>query len=179
MEKKFKGIVLVIDPQMGWLNQYTEPAMKRLQLFLSDNIILKKTIITTFSNTQKSNFRKLMSEWKGFTGEDDIKIIPGFEFSGVPVYKRRTYGLPERFWKELKRTNVNNLLITGVETDASIIKTAMDSFDRGISAWIAEDLVASTYGRRGQTAGISVARKVLGRDHVLETPDMLQEDWFI
>ncbi len=179
MEKKFKGIVIVIDPQMGWLNKYTEPAMHRLQLFLSNYVILKKTIITTFSNTQKSNFRKLMGEWKGFTEKDDIRIIPGFEFSGVPVYKRRTYGLPGRLWKELKKADVNNLLITGVETDASIIKTAMDSFDRGISAWISEDLVASTYGERGQQAGISVARKVLGRDHVLKTSDLLQEDWFI
>ena len=177
--KAFRGIVLVIDPQMGWLNRYTEPTIKRLHYFLLEDGILNKTIITVFYNNENSNFRRFLSWWKGFTAEDDTEIIPDFKALNVPVFKRNTYGMPERFWRKLKIMNINNVLITGVETDASIIKTAMDAFDRGISAWIVESLVASTYGERGQKAGIAVAKKVLGRDHVLRTPDMLSRDWFV
>jgi len=177
-EKAFRGIVLVIDPQMGWLNKHTEPTIKRLHSFLLEDGILDKTIITVFYNNENSNFRRLLSWWKGFTVEYDTEIIPGFKFSNVPVFKRNTYGMTERFWRKLELMNINNILITGFETDASIIKTAMDAFDRGISVWIVESLVASTYGKKGQEAGIAVAKKVLGRDHVLKTPAMLSRDWF-
>ena len=177
-EKAFRGIVLVIDPQIGWLNRYTEPTINRLHSFLLEDGILNKTIITLFNNNEKSNFRRLLSWWKGFTVKDDTEIIPGFKFSNVPVFKRNTYGMPERFWRKLELMNINNILITGFETDASVIKTAMDAFDRGISTWIVESLVASTYGKKGQEAGITVAKKVLDRDHILKTPDMLSKDWF-
>jgi len=178
-EKAFRGVVLVIDPQMGWLNRYTEPTIKRLHSFLLEDGILDKTIITVFYNNENSNFRRLLSWWKGFTSDEDTEIIPGFKALNAPVFKRNTYGMPERFWRKLELMNINNILITGVETDASIIKTAMDAFDRGISAWIVESLVASTYGKKGQEAGIAVAKKVLGRDHVFKTPDMLSKEWFI
>jgi len=177
-EKAFRGIVLVIDPQMGWLDRHTEPTIKRLHSFLLEDGILNKTIITVFYNNENSNFRRLLSWWKGFTSEDDTEFIPGLKPSNVPIFKRNTYGMTERFWRKLELMNINNILITGFETDASVIKTAMDAFDRGISVWIVESLVASTYGKKGQEAGIAVAKKVLGRDHVLKTPDMLSKDWF-
>jgi len=178
-EKAFRGVVLVIDPQIGWLNRHTEPTIKRLHSFLLEDGILDKTIITIFYNNEDSNFRRLLSWWKGFTSEHDAEFIPDFKALNVPIFKRNTYGMPERFWRKLELMNINNILITGVETDASIIKTAMDAFDRGISAWIVESLVASTYGKKGQEAGLAVAKKVLGRDHVLKTPNMLSKDWFI
>jgi len=68
-EKALRGVVLVIDPQMGWLNRYTEPTIKRLHSFLLEDGILDKTIITVFYNNENSNFRRLLSWWKGFTSE--------------------------------------------------------------------------------------------------------------
>ena len=79
--------------------------------------------------------------------------------------------MPPSFWKELRSKRVDELLITGVETDASVIKTAMDAFDRGINSWIIAELVGSTYGKDGQEAGLRIARKVLGKDHVYDSAD--------
>ena len=89
-EKAFRGVVLVIDPQMGWLNRYTEPTIKRLHSFLLEDGILDKTIITVFYNNEDSNFRRLLSWWKGFTSEDDAEFIPDFKALNVSVFKNES-----------------------------------------------------------------------------------------
>ena len=169
MDNDRKFTVLVIDPQKGWINNHTEKLFERVNSFISDYGLNDSTIITTFSNTQKSKFRKLLSWWDGFTDKGDTQIITLFNNKQFPVFRRRTYGMPPSLWKSLRLRNVDELLITGVETDASIIKTAMDAFDRGINSWIIAELVGSTYGESGQEAGLRIARKVLGKDHVYDS----------
>lgn len=139
-----KFTVLVIDPQMGWINNHTEKLFERIGSFISDYEFNDSTVIATFSNTPKSKFRKLLPRWDGFTDKGDTRIIPPFNNGQFPVFRRRTYGMPPALWRNLRFGNVGGLLITGVETDASVIKTAMDAFDRGINSWIIAELVRST-----------------------------------
>ncbi len=166
MDNYQKFAVLVIDPQNGWINNYTEKLFERIYSFISEYGLNGVTLIATFSNTPKSKFRKLLSWWDGFTDKVDTGIIPPFNNGQFPVFRRRTYGMPPSFWRALRLRGVDELLITGVETDASVIKIAMDAFDRGINSWIVAELVGSTYGESGQEAGLRIARKVLGKDHV-------------
>ena len=164
-----KLTVLVIDPQIGWLNDFTGRVFSAISGFVKEYDLEENTVISVFSNTRESKFRSLMPNWEGFRKTADRRIVSQLDFRPFKVYPRQTYGMPPSFWKDLGRNRTANLLITGVETDASIIKTAMDSFDRGISSWIITRLVGSTYGENGQRAGLAIARKVLGRDHVLES----------
>ncbi|MEM3488371.1 MAG: isochorismatase family protein [Candidatus Micrarchaeaceae archaeon] len=166
MENAQEFTILVIDPQKGWINEHTEKLFENIWSFISNYELSNRTVITTFANTPKSKFRKLLPWWDGFMGKTDTQIVPPFAESQIPVFKRKTYGMPQSLWRELRLRKVDELLITGVETDASVIKTAMDAFDRGINSWIIAELVGSTYGEQGQKAGLEIARKVLGNERV-------------
>lgn len=171
-----KLIVLVIDPQTGWITEHTKIIFDSIHRFILQHDLRERTVISVFSNSPASNFRSLLSWWHGFRQSDDTAIIPAFRTLESRIFRRRTYGMPPSFWKEMRKREVSDLLITGVETDASVIKTAMDAFDRGIRSWVIEDLVGSTYGDSGQNAGLSIARKVLGKDHVFRSADMFFEE---
>jgi nicotinamidase-related amidase len=64
---------------------------------------------------------------------------------------------------------VDTLILAGVEADASVVKIAMDAFDRGFSVFAAIEFIDSTYGESGYDAGLFILKKVLGKDRLLNT----------
>lgn len=77
-------------------------------------------------------------------------------------------------WDYFSRHNVRQMVLTGLETDATIVKTAMDAFDRHLAVYVPPHLVASTYGPLGQENGLAILKKVLGRDHFLNESQVHQ-----
>jgi hypothetical protein len=61
-----------------------------------------------------------------------------------------------------------------VEADASVVKIAMDAFDRGFGVFAATEFVDSTYGESGYDAGLLILRKVLGKDRLLNIQELEQ-----
>jgi isochorismate hydrolase len=128
--RKKSSIMLVIDPQMGWITPCTKIVFRSIIEFIDLNKLEKNTVIALFSNSKKSNFRTLMPEWDGFTDDKDKEIIRCFSNKKFKKYYHHTYSMPPVFWKDLRSREIKHLFLTGVETDASIIKTAMDAFDK-------------------------------------------------
>lgn len=168
--------IVIIDPQKGWLNSYTSPIFEQIAIELSRFKCWDLTIISTFSNTSTSSFRQLLPWWNGFQNNKDLEIIDEFTNPSIPLFPRETYGLSEPFWQHLQKNNIGEIVLTGVETDASIVKTAMDAFDRKISVMVPIHLVGSTYGPKGNESGMAIIKKVLGKDHVLDPQQTHQ--WF-
>ena len=164
-------IIVVVDPQKGWLNDYTRPPLLTLAEALNQSGCWQSVVITKFVNDLKSPFRTLLPWWRDFQTSADTDFIDEFANSDVKVFERNIYGLPAELWIYIERQGVKQLMLTGVETDATIVKTAMDAFDRGISVWVPSDLVASTYGPVGQSHGLAILGKVLGKDHILSLPE--------
>ena len=160
-------VVVVIDPQKGWLNQYTRPTLHALAEELSQSACWPSVVLTQFINDVASPFRSLLPWWKGFQKADDTDLMDEFMRPVLQMFTRNTYGLPPELWACFESHEVKQILLTGVETDATIVKTAMDAFDRGISVWAPWHLVASTYGPAGQASGLAILQKVLGQDHLL------------
>lgn len=161
--------VLVVDPQLGWL----EPNPEVLGIFhlvahvLDRTDAWKKTVVTVFENGPDSSFRRNLGWWDGFRTGADTGVLDLFAHRDVPTFHRQTYNLPPSVWKHLEGRGVTDLLLTGTETDATILCAAMDAFDRGLGAWVVPELVASTFGEPGQAAGLAVLHKVLGDDHII------------
>lgn len=164
--------ILVIDPQEGWARRGTRTTFERLARFIDRHDAWRHTMITAFSNMDGGPFRQNLAWWRGFQTRDDTAILEAFAARGTPVSWRNTYSLPETVWAQITSDAANGVLLAGVETDASVLQMAMQGFDRGVSMWVAPDLVASTYGRTGQAHGLAVLRKVLGRDHLLRISDL-------
>lgn len=160
-------IVVVVDPQKGWLNQFTEPTLHALAEELNRGDHWRSVVVTQFMNDEKSPFRTLMPWWKAFQTHSDTDLLQEFIQPRARVFTHDIYGFSPKLWSYCGRQGVKQMVLTGVETDATIVKTAMDAFDRGISVWVPPHLLASTYGPLGQEHGLAILKKVLGRDHIL------------
>jgi nicotinamidase-related amidase len=163
--------VVVVDPQEGWARRGARPTLQRLARFLEREKAWSATVITCFANGERSPFRQNLAHWTGFQTEEERRLVEALDTARAPVFWRDTYGLPEELWRYLEEQGTEEVLLTGVETDASVLSAAMAAFDRGLSVWVTPALVASTYGRRGQLCGLAVLRKVLGGDRVVSLAD--------
>lgn len=170
----FNAVILIIDPQQGWMNPHSLPRMTSLAEFINKNDYWKNCVITAFQNTDESNFRTLMPQWKGFRQSPDIDLLESFRSQLAPVFTRCEYGLSSQTIEYLSLRGTTSVVLCGVETDASIVKVAMDLFDIGISVWVPEVFCASSYGNPGHDRGISILEKVLGVDRVLSYEETVE-----
>ncbi len=149
-----KGII-VIDPQKGFENPGTLKTFYRIfDILRNDYSKFLKVYIFLFKNDENSPFRKNMDWWPGFRENEDCNLIDDYNLNNYKKYYHNKYSIKE-------------FLITGVETDASVLLSAMELFDLGIKVLICPDLVYSTYGDAGQNAGLFIIRKVLGDSGII------------
>ncbi|MCY0880902.1 MAG: isochorismatase family protein [Firmicutes bacterium] len=160
-----------MDPQYGWLRDPSvTPMFSRLSQWLTHHHLWPFVLISTFYNAPDSPLRQQLPWWHGFQSDPDTMILPDFLAAGCPIFPRSTYGLPPALWHHLQQHAITHVLLTGVETDASILHAAMEGVDRHLIIGLARHFVASSYGPTGQHTGCAVAGKVLGRDHLF-SPD--------
>lgn len=91
------SIMLVIDPQMGWVTPCTKVVFRSIIGFIDLHKLEKNTVIALFSNFKKSNFRTLMPQWHGFIYDKDKEIISCFTNKNFKKYYHHTYSILQYF----------------------------------------------------------------------------------
>ncbi|AEJ38883.1 putative amidase [Sulfobacillus acidophilus TPY] len=168
--------LLILDPQVGWARRHVqvESTFRLLANWLTVHDLWPRVWITAFYNDEASPFRRLMARWTDFQSAEDWTLLEPYATRTVEVIRRNTYGLPEAFWQTARLSHVDRIVLAGVETDASVCKTAMDAFDRGIGVDIVPSWTASAYGSSGRAHGLAILRKVLGSQHVITEEEALK-----
>jgi len=163
-----KGII-IIDPQKGFENPDTLKTFYRISdLLRNDYSKYLKTYVFLFINDEKSPFRKNMQWWNSFYDIKDYDIIDEINLKKYKKYYHDKYSIINNdFLNEIKKYDINEFLITGVETDASILLSAMELFDLGIKVLICPEPVYSIYGEDGQKSGLFIIRKALGDSGII------------
>jgi hypothetical protein len=168
--------LLILDPQAGWVRRHVqvESTFRLLADWVTDHDLWARVWVTAFYNDEASPFRRLMMRWTAFQSAQDWTLLEPYATRAAKIIPRNTYGLPEAFWRKARRSNVDHIVLAGVETDASICKTAMDAFDRGIGVTVVPSWTASAYGPSGHTHGLAILRKVLGSQHLMTEGEALK-----
>lgn len=166
-----KTRVVVVDPQNGFATEETTPVFNKIAMFISATRSWNRTIVHTFSNDDESPFRKNLPWWERMRKSRETKIIPSFLHHDAKIFRRHTYGFGDDFWLHLEEEGVEQMLLCGVEADATILHSAMESFDKGVPTIVCDCLVGSLYGDTGVHVGLSVLQKVLGRSKIISYQD--------
>ncbi|WP_075056600.1 isochorismatase family protein [Thermogymnomonas acidicola] len=124
--------------------------------------------VCAFKNDEISPFRSFMEWWPGFREQGDRQLMQEFDFSRYPVFWHNTYSpLTAELSVWLRENAIREVLVTGVETSASVVMFSMQLFDIGVRPVVCFELVGDTYGDQGQKAGVSVLRKVLSEANIM------------
>jgi nicotinamidase-related amidase len=158
-----RAALVVIDVQNCFLNSHTKDIPEKIARYIKRKEF-GHVLFTTFVLNKRSNFYKLL-DWKAFYTSPDTSIhkeISSFA-NRQNTFHRSTYSVfkSKRFLSYLKRNNIQEIALCGMDTDGCVLASAFDAFDLGYKVRILKPLTASIGGKKyDQAAKIVISRNL-------------------
>ena len=156
--------LVLIDLQKGFLEKETVRFLPEKLMGLVRSRHFDHIVATQFQNTPGSVFQRFLG-WDGMMDEKsqavDSRILPLVE----RVFVKQGYTcFTEEFCDFIKTEGISCLVFAGVDTDACVLKTALDCFERGIPVlW---EYCGSSGGERIEEAAYQILLRNIGRKQI-------------
>jgi nicotinamidase-related amidase len=163
-----RAAFIAIDVQNYFLNKHTNHIPKLISEHLQANTY-DLLIFTSFTNQPDSNFRRIL-DWNKCSSAPDTNISPELKsyFKQAQFINRCAYSaVTSEFEQKLHFNQVQQLFICGVDTDACVMATAFDLFDRGYNFKIIEELCASTEGEDLHRSALKIMQRNLEKQKTI------------
>lgn len=158
-------LLLVIDLQKNFINEETKYCHKKIKKLLDCNNY-DFIAFTKFINDEDSNFYKTLN-WKGCMTEEDRQIM--VDTKDHKVFEKRTYTAFNKEFKDyIKDNNIDTIYLCGIDTDACVLKTALDLFDNDYNVKVIEDCSMSHSGYKMHESAINILKKNIGSNNVIK-----------
>ncbi len=164
-----KNVLIVIDLQVGFINDKTERVANNISDLLNSGKY-DAVIATKFTNMPGSSFDSFLG-WKGMLDEKEKELLPFVEWQADCIISKCSYSC-------VKNTNFiqslvalcgglpDEVTLVGVDTDACVLATAIDLFEMGIKPIILEDCVGSSGGEECHEAGMLILKRSIGKEQI-------------
>ncbi|MFA5130856.1 MAG: isochorismatase family cysteine hydrolase [Patescibacteria group bacterium] len=142
-----KKALIVIDVQKGFINKSTTPVIKKIKNYIVKNINNYDLIVfTQYFNREGSNFIRSL-KWRGFMNKNQTDLadeIKGFT-SKKNLFPKYTYSsfVDNKLFNLLKKNKIDQVELSGFDTENCVLTFARDAFDRGMSVVVLKNLSAS------------------------------------
>ncbi len=155
--------LLIVDVQAGFVNDATKHIVALVEALQSQ---YDHVYATRFINAKDSSHRKWIN-WHRF-GEDSPEIELAFSPSeNTVVSDKNTYTcINDDFLSELRRHNIREVHICGIDTDACVLKSAVDLFEAGIRPVVLANACASHAGSEFHEYGLRILRRLIGERQI-------------
>lgn len=156
-------LLIVIDVQKDFINKNTKHIPNRIENLIQNNKF-NYIVFTKFINDKDSNFHKVLN-YKGCMTKEDRKIV--IDTKNNKVLEKRTYtALTPELMAYLKENKIEDIYLCGIETDACLLKTAIDLFEKNYNIKVIEYCTMSTSGRRYHKYAIKMLKKLIGKGSI-------------
>jgi len=160
-----KQALLIVDVQNYFINKHTQHIPQNIKR-LVEKISYPVIAFSQFINTPNSAFVKYLD----FTGcarppYSDIvdKLKPWLKKDNVFIKNTFSVFANPNFDKFLNKQKIDELVITGLDTDYCVLADCFNAFDRGYKISVVADCCASfTSGQAGHLAALEIIKKSLG-----------------
>lgn len=174
-----KNVLLVIDVQNGFINEYTKNIKNKITDLLSKGIF-DIVIATKYKNSDNSNFEKILN-WKKMKTEDEQKIVDDITKYIDFVIEKNNYSGYTTDMKDLlikigEGVLPDRVFVLGFDTDGCVLSTIIDLFDNGIRPILLARYCASTGGDEYNEAGMKVLKRMIGKDNIIMKDFISKED---
>ena len=158
--------LVVIDFQKGFLTKHTSGLAKKMRKFIEQhradyNLIL----FTQYRNRPGSNFVRNL-KWKRFMGEKEYGIFDELKdlASKNNLFPKYTYSsfVTEKVPNILKRNNIGEVHLAGIDTENCVLTFARDAFDRGYKIVVLKDLCRSHSDPALHKAALKIIKNNIG-----------------
>ncbi|WP_423465244.1 cysteine hydrolase family protein [Promicromonospora sp. MS192] len=168
--------LVVVDVQNGFVNHHSKPVVPVIADLVTAWAERRlPVVLTRYLNEPGSAFEKYFS-WTRFMSSPDTDLAPGIQplAAGHPVVDKLGYTLFNDEGNSLVgRHGWSDLVFCGIATESCVLKSAADAFEHGYGPWIVTDACASDAGPETHEAGLTVARRLIGRNQLITTTTLL------
>ena len=166
---KSKDMLLIIDLQKNFINEYTKGVPLKIEKLLSKNIF-DYVAFTKFINDTNSQFYKILN-YKGCIDDEDRKIV--IDTKNYPISDKRIYTtLNLEFKIFLEKNNIKTIYLCGIDTDACVLKTAIDLFENNYDVKVIEDCSMSHSGIEYHNFAIKMLKKLIGYQNITSSVNL-------
>jgi nicotinamidase-related amidase len=174
LERK-KTVLVVVDMQNGFLNEKSRhviPNVVRVvQEFETRQI---PVIFTRFHNEPGSPYERLIG-WERLRTSPETDLTEEMRPHAKTVIDKNFYSVfTSEFKQRVKKAGWSNIVLCGVATDGCVLKTAIDSFERGLTPFVVKDACASHAGEEVHQAGLLLLSRFIGKGQILETASIIR-----
>ena len=157
-------LLLIIDVQQDFINENTKEYVDKIESLIK---IQKFNYIafTKFINSEESTWYKEFN-YHGCLTEEGQKIVINTE--NYKVFEKKIYSaLTNEFKEYLNRNNITEVYLCGFDTDACILKTALDLFENNSKVFVLKDYCMSSAGENVHDYAIDSLKRLIGNDKII------------
>lgn len=159
-----KKLLLVIDVQRDFINQNTSKTLDNLKKLID----LKKYDLVAFTRfiNDKSNILYKKLNYKGCMTAKQQEIV--IHTVNYKIFDKRVYTAVNSELKQfIEKNKIDEIYLCGFDTDACILKTALDLFENNYCVKIIENCCMSSYGKEVHQNAINILKKLIGEKNII------------
>lgn len=167
------NLLLVIDLQENFINENTKNVPNSIKKLIDSNIA-NHIVFTKFINDDSSNFYKVLN-YKGCMSEKDRNIV--IDTKDYKIIEKRVYtAYNDELKLYINTNNIKTIYLCGIDTDACVLKTALDLFENNFDVKVIEDCSMSHSGIEYHISAINMLRKLIGNQNVIKMLGSVRND---
>ncbi len=165
-------IVIIIDAQNGFV---TPSSAHVLQPLARAQYEFDEVIFTKFHNPESSPFRRILDYQKIDAGTEEAELAITPRADAVMIDRPYYTCVTAELLDYLKKRDATDVYICGIATEACVLKTALDLFEKDITPWIVTDLCASDEDVGYHELGLRLLGKLIGAQHLVTQQELFGE----
>lgn len=169
-----KRLYIGIDLQDGFLTEEIRQAgyVQRVERFVSE-LDKEWLVLTRFVNQPGSSFETLL-DWPDMQKSDPAtQLFGGLESGGYDIIEKTSYTAWVPYVQQrVEALGATELVLFGLDSDACVLKTALDVFEAGYTPMVLADLCQSSGGQTRHEMGLALLNALIGERQVM-TGDMM------
>lgn len=167
------NLLLIIDLQENFINNNTKNVPNSIKKLIDSNIA-NHIVFTKFINDDSSNFYKVLN-YKGCMSEKDRNIV--IDTKDYKIIEKRVYtAYNDELKLYINTNNIKTIYLCGIDTDACVLKTALDLFENNFDVKVIEDCSMSHSGIEYHISAINMLRKLIGNQNVIKMLGSVRND---
>lgn len=152
----------MIDLQNGFINNDYN-FIKKIEKLLCNEF--DKIIFTRFINKKNSIFEKQLN-WSKMIDKKEQEIAINSKDYKV-IVKEGYSAITQDFINYIKENNIDTFFLCGLDTDACILKTALDIFELGLTPIVLKKYCKSSGGKKYHKFALDILKRNIGKNNII------------
>ncbi len=167
LRRTIMKILLVTDVQEGYINAFTKHIPQAIQKHVA-NFHYDLIVATRFIDNNDSLFKSELNIRNMTMINSQSKIVPIIsDIVDITLMKSTYSSLTPDVINLLKKNNVSEVYLCGLNTETVILTTALELFDRGIIPKVLSHLCMSLEGSEINNMTLQILERAVGSNNIL------------